>query len=86
MKIHFSRKSFLIFFFFLLCYESAAQRIVCDETCTLAGAAPAAAKSALTKASKSKTSDLADAQVSATLSVKKQNPDIVWSVLSAVPL
>ena len=82
MKIHFSRKSFLIFLACLLCYESGAQRIVCDETCTLADAAPAEAKSALTKASKSKTSDLADAQVSATLSVKKEEPG--YSVVSPV--
>ena len=80
MKIHFSRKSFLIFLACLLCYESGAQRIVCDKTCTLADAAPAAAKPALTKASKSKTSDLADAQVSATLSVKKEEPG--YSVVS----
>ena len=77
-------RTFLLFLTIsFFCVDVSAQRIVCDETCKLAGAPPVAATSApATQSTQMKTTASAKKQSSAPAPVKKEDPG--YAVVSPV--
>jgi len=82
MKPHSFRALLLSLTISIYCVDLSAQRIVCDETCKLADAPPAAAKTTSAMPSQTKTATAAKKPASAPAPVRQEDPG--YAVVSPV--